>query len=290
MRHAIVTGSAGFIGQHVCARLLSDGWKVTGIDVFDDIRYPQASRFTPGTVDAIVHLAALAGVRPSLRDPVHYVDVNVTGTQQVLELARQCRVPHVVFASSSSVYGANPQLPWTEDLPVSPLSPYAATKAAGELLGSVYSRIYGIRFVALRYFTVYGPGQRHDLAIRKFARAMLDGKPIALYGDGSSLRDYTHVNDIVDGTVAAMHLLEPFEVINLGSGRAITLAQMVATLSEAIGITPTIEFHPEQPGDAPATWASIDKATRLLGYAPKVRFEDGMREFAQWMRAQKVAA
>lgn len=290
MKHALVTGSAGFIGQHVCQRLVADGWKVTGLDVFEDIRYHHAQKFEPGSIDVIVHLAALAGVRPSLRDPVHYMDVNVLGTQQILEFARQCAVPHVVFASSSSVYGANPHVPWNEDQQVSPLSPYAASKAAGELLGSVYSRIYGIRFIALRYFTVYGPGQRPDLAIRKFARAILDGKPVTLYGDGSSIRDYTHVNDIVDGTIAAMGLLEPFEAINLGSGRAVTLAQMVMALGEALGIDPILEFEPEKPGDAPATWASITKARRLLGYEPKVRFETGLQEFAAWMKAQKAAA
>lgn len=290
MKHAIVTGSSGFIGQHLCRRLASDGWKVTGIDVFDDIRYHHAQKFAPGSVDVIVHLAALAGVRPSLADPVHYMDVNVLGTQQILELARVCAVPHVVFASSSSVYGANPDTPWVEYLPVSPLSPYAASKAAGELLGSVYSRLYGIRFIALRYFTVYGPGQRPDLAIRKFARAMLAGKPVSIYGDGSSIRDYTHVSDIVDGTLAAMRLVEPFEVINLGSGRPVTLTEMVKVLGEALGIEPMIEYQPEQLGDAPATWASISKAIRLLGYEPKVSFEDGLKEFADWMRTQKAAA
>src|SRR5262245_31768575 len=194
MKHAIVTGSRGFIGKHVCRRLAGEGWLVTEIDVFEDIRYPLAYRFASGSVDAIVHLAARAGVRPSLRDPVHYMDVNVLGTQQILELARQINVPHVAFASSSSVYGANPNLPWTEDLAPQPLSPYAASKAAGELLGQVYSRLYGIRFIALRFFTVYGPGQRSDLAIAKFARQMLEGEPVEIYGDGSSVRDYTHVD------------------------------------------------------------------------------------------------
>lgn len=295
MTHIIVTGSRGFIGQHLVRRLMVDGHRVTGIDWQagngqDDIRFPQGERFESGTVDAIVHLAALAGVRGSLEQPVDYQDVNVVGTQQVLELARLLRVPQVLFASSSSVYGANPEYPWVETAQVSPLSPYAASKAAGELLGAVYSRLYGIRFIALRFFTVYGPGQRPDLAIRKFADGMLAGKSIDLYGDGSSVRDYTHVDDIVEGITAALNLISPFEIINLGSGRPITLQLMVRTLGEALGVEPRILWRPEQPGDAPATWADITKARRLLGYVPRVRFEDGMREFASWMRRSREAA
>ncbi len=290
MKHAIVTGSQGFIGQHVCRRLEAEGWRVTGLDVTEDIRYPHAHQFEAGSITAIVHLAALAGVRPSLRDPMHYMDVNVLGTQQILELARKCHVPHVVFASSSSVYGANPNLPWTEDLPVSPVSPYAASKAAGELLGSVYSRLYGIRFIALRFFTVYGPGQRQDLAIHKFARKMLAGEPVEVYGDGSSVRDYTHITDIIDGIVASLELVDPFEIINLGSGRPVSLLEMVLRLSKALEVTATIARKPDQLGDVPATCASIAKAARLLGYQPTVTFEDGLREFAAWIKKAKAAA
>src|SRR5919108_1033739 len=255
-QRALVTGAAGFIGSHLVDRLLRDGWEVTGVDNFDDfyaaglkrtnvadhlshpsytlaeadIRDPDAmaARLTRH-YDAIVHLAAKAGVRPSIANPLLYQDVNVRGTQNLLEFARAREIPHFVFASSSSVYGVNPNVPWREDDHVlQPISPYASTKVSGELLGHVYSHLYGMRFIALRFFTVYGPRQRPDLAIRKFAQMILNGERVPFYGDGSSRRDYTYVEDVVDGIVAAMrYRATPYEVINLGNNHAVTLAELV---------------------------------------------------------------
>jgi UDP-glucuronate 4-epimerase len=302
LQHALVTGAAGFIGSHLVDRLLADGWQVTAVDNFDpfydrsvkelniavhrllprytlveaDIRDRAAlgSRLD-GRFDVIVHLAARAGVRPSIADPVGYQEVNVGGTQNLLELAREWGVKQFVFASSSSVYGVNPRLPWREDDAVLlPISPYAATKVSGELLGHVYSHLYGMRFLALRFFTVYGPRQRPDLAIHKFARRMLAGQPLELFGDGSAERDYTYAGDIVDGIRAAMDYRESsYEVINLGNNRTLSLRQMVAALERALGVKALVTRLPDQPGDVPRTWAGIGKAQRLLGYNPRTTFE-----------------
>jgi UDP-glucuronate 4-epimerase len=224
-------------------------------------------------------------VRASIRDPFTYQDVNVGGTQHLLELARVWGVPQFVFASSSSVYGLNPRVPWSEDDHVlQPISPYASTKVSGELLGHVYSRLYGLRFIALRFFTVYGPRQRPDLAISKFARLMMDGRPIPVFGDGSTRRDYTYVDDIVSGMLAAMtYTASAYEVINLGNNQTVTLREMIAGLEEALGLRARIETLPEQPGDVPQTWAHIEKAHRLLGYRPSTPFAEGVREFAAWL-------
>ncbi len=253
---ALVTGAAGFIGSHLVDRLLRDGWEVTGVDNFDDfyaaglkranvadhLGHPaytlvEADIRDPDTLitrltrryDIIVHLAAKAGVRPSIANPLLYQDVNVRGTQNLLEFARARQIPQFVFASSSSVYGVNPNVPWREDDHVlQPISPYASTKVSGELLGHVYSHLYGIRFIALRFFTVYGPRQRPDLAIRKFAQFILNGERIPFYGDGSSRRDYTYVDDIVDGIVAAMrYTATPYEVVNLGNNHAVNILELV---------------------------------------------------------------
>src|SRR5918999_2213286 len=239
---ALVTGAAGFIGSHLVDRLLRDGWEVTGVDNFDDfyaaglkranisdhLTHPsftlvEADIRDPDTIvarltrryDVIVHLAAKAGVRPSIANPILYQDVNVRGTQNLLEFARARQIPQFVFASSSSVYGVNPHVPWSEeDHVLQPISPYASTKVSGELMGHVYSHLYGIRFLALRFFTVYGPRQRPDLAINKFAQQIRDGRPVPVYGDGASVRDYTYVGDVVEGVVAAMRYdATPYEVI-----------------------------------------------------------------------------
>jgi UDP-glucuronate 4-epimerase len=243
-----------------------------------------------GTYDVIVHLAARAGVRPSIEDPLGYQDVNVGGTQNLFELARMWNVQQFVFASSSSVYGVNPRVPWSEeDHVLQPISPYASTKVSGELLGHVYSHLYGIRFVALRFFTVYGPRQRPDLAIHKFARAMMAGRPISVFGDGSTRRDYTYIDDIVSGIVAAMlYDRSPYEVINLGNNQTVTLAEMISGLEDALGVRALIERMPEQPGDVPQTWARVDKAAALLGYAPTTRYEAGVARFAEWLGAMPV--
>ena len=310
---ALVTGAAGFIGGHLVDRLLGEGWMVTGIDNFDpfyprdvkeshisDHRIQAGYRFVETDIrdqaalnalgagaayDVIVHLAARAGVRPSILDPIGYQDVNVRGTQNLLEFAREWRIPQFVFASSSSVYGINPRVPWSEDDHVLlPISPYASTKVSGELLGHVYSHLFGIRFVALRFFTVYGPRQRPDLAIHKFARHIRAGKPIPVFGDGSTRRDYTFIDDIVGGIVAAMTYREsPFEVINLGNNTTVSLAEMIRHLEHALGLSAIIDWQPEQSGDVPVTWAAIEKARELLRYRPATGLEDGIRRFVEWL-------
>ena len=314
MKHALVTGGAGFIGSHLVDSLLADDWRVTVFDNFDpfydpalkeanvrphqanpafslirgDVRDARAVATLGDTpYDVIVHMGARVAVRPSLEDPVGYQDVNVTGTQLVLELARRIGTRQFIFASSSSVYGVNPRVPWREDDHVlEPISPYASTKVSGELLGHVYTRLYGMRFLALRFFTVYGPRQRPDLAIHKFANLMLAGRPIPVFGDGSTRRDYTFIDDVVRGVRAAIDYTDtPYEVINLGNRRTVTLTEMIAGLEQALGLTARIERHPEQPGDVPQTWANIDKACALLGYNPGMRYQEGLARFVAWLRS-----
>jgi UDP-glucuronate 4-epimerase len=308
----LVTGGAGFIGSHVVDRLLADGCRVTVVDNFDDfydpgvkrrniaphLEHPSYSlvdedirdidglrRRLTGEYEAIVHIAARAGVRPSIEQPLLYQDVNVRGTHNLLELAREWNVPHFVFASSSSVYGVNPNVPWREDAAVlAPISPYASTKVSGELLGHVYSHLFGIRFVALRFFTVYGPRQRPDLAIHSFARKILCGDPIPVFGDGTTLRDYTYIDDIVNGVRAAIdYRATPYEVFNLGNSRPVVLLDLLRALEDALGSSAKLEFLPMQPGDVPRTWASVDKATRLLGYRHDTELETGLKRFADWL-------
>src|SRR4029453_14268415 len=240
-----------------------------------------------GDFDVIVPLAAKAGVRPSIDDPIGYQAVNVDGTQNLLELARELHVKQIVFASSSSVYGVNPRTPWSEDDHVlRPISPYASTKISGELLGHVYSHLYGIRFLALRFFTVFGPRQRPDLAIHKFARLVLEGKAIPLYGDGSTKRDYTYIDDVIQGVCAAIeYTATPYEVINIGNNQTVTLLEMIAGLEEVLDVRATINRLPNQPGDVPETWARVDKARALLGYEPKTSYRDGIVRFAEWLLA-----
>jgi UDP-glucuronate 4-epimerase len=312
MRRILVTGGAGFIGSHLVDSLVADGNEVTVLDNFDsfyerrlkernleqhrtnprwqliegDLRDLAAIREQlPRDLDAIVHLAAKAGVRPSIADPTVYQDVNVGGTQNLLELARERGIPQFVFASSSSVYGVNPRVPWSEDDHVlQPISPYASTKVSGELLGHVYSHLYGVRFIALRFFTVYGPRQRPDLAIHKFARLMLEERPIPMFGDGTTRRDYTYIDDIIAGIRTAISYTETrYEVINLGNNLTLSLAEMIRTLERTLGITATVRHLPEQPGDVPQTWARIDKARALLGYEPHISYEEGFRRFAEWL-------
>jgi UDP-glucuronate 4-epimerase len=312
-----VTGGAGFIGSHLVDALLGGGWRVTAFDNFDpfydpaikeanvhahranpsyelvrgDLRNPKDVEWLGHTsYDVIVHLAARAGVRPSIEDPVGYQDVNVTGTQLLLELARRVDTRQFIFASSSSVYGVNPRVPWREeDHVLQPISPYASTKVSGELLGHVYSRLYGMRFIALRFFTVYGPRQRPDLAIHKFAKLMLAGKPIPVFGDGRTRRDYTFIDDVVRGVLAAVdYTASPYEVINLGNTRTVTLTEMIGGLEQALGVGATIERHPEQPGDVPQTWANVDKARALLGFNPSTPYDQGVARFVDWLRSRSV--
>lgn len=312
MRTALVTGGAGFIGSHLVDILLAEGWHVTVLDNFDpfypaqvkrqnikghmryeryrlveaDIRdLRQIGRHARGEYDVIVHLAAKAGVRPSIEEPAAYRDVNVRGLHNLLELARRWQIGQFVFASSSSVYGVNPRVPWREDdYALSPISPYASTKISGELLGRVYSRLYGIRFVSLRLFTVYGPRQRPDLAIHKFARLMVAGMPVPIFGGGTSRRDYTYVTDIVEGIRRAMdYHASPYETINLSNNRTVSIMEMVGVLSRVLCVAPSIVHAPEQLGDVPQTWGDIAKARRLLGYTPRTSFEEGVSRFADWL-------
>jgi len=316
MRTALVTGGAGFIGSHLVDRLLAEDWRVTVLDNFDPWYDPAVKRrnLSPhyadpnfrlieadirdrrnlnsavpsgDDYDAIVHIAAKGGVRPSIEDPFIYQEVNVSGTQNLLELARLRGVKQFVFASSSSVYGINANVPWREDdFVLQPVSPYASTKVSGELLGHVYSHLHGIRFIALRCFTVYGPRQRPDLAIHKFAKQIIADEPISIYGDGQTRRDYTFVRDIVEGFRAAIDFAGgSYEVINLGSGRPIALIEMVRAIEQALGKRARIHWEIEQPGDVPQTHASIAKAERLLGYRPRTELADGVVSFLNWLRA-----
>lgn len=314
--HILVTGGAGFIGSHLVDALLAEGHRATVLDNFDtfyersskeqniephrqhprwrlveaDLRDADALRDAlPGDFDVIVHLAAKAGVRPSLLDPAAYQDVNVRGTQNMLEFARERSVRQFVFASSSSVYGVNPRVPWSEDDHVlQPISPYASTKVSGELLGHVYSHLYGIRFIALRFFTVYGPRQRPDLAIHTFARNMLAGRPITVYGDGSTRRDYTYIDDAIAGVRGAIDYTRTnYEVINIGNNEAISILEMIRGLEDALGATATLQRQPEQPGDVPQTLANIEKAKQLLDYQPRTRYATGVRAFVQWIQTRR---
>jgi UDP-glucuronate 4-epimerase len=311
---AFVTGGAGFIGSHLVRSLLELSWDVTVVDNFDPF-YLQATklaniaaernnprfRFVEADIrnyeplreraaeayDVIVHLAAKAGVRPSILNPDEYLETNVKGTQNMLNFARHCGVKQFIFASSSSVYGVNERVPWSEtDHVLLPISPYAGTKVSGELMGHVYAHLFGLRFVALRFFTVYGPRQRPDLAIHKFARQMLKGSPITVFGNGSTRRDYTYVDDIIRGIISAMHYNDtPYEVINLGNNRTVSLMEMISTLEDALGKKAHLLFEPEQPGDVPVTYADISKAKALLAYEPRVPFDTGIRNFVAWLRS-----
>jgi UDP-glucuronate 4-epimerase len=309
----LVTGGAGFIGSHLVDRLLGEGHRVTVVDNFDpfydlaikerniephlknpdyrlvraDLRDADGLREQlEGGYDAIIHLAACAGVRPSIQEPAKYQAVNVGGTQNLLELAREWGVEQFVFASSSSVYGTNPNVPWREDEPgLRPISPYASTKVSCELLGHVYSHLYGIRFIGLRFFTVYGPRQRPDLAIHKFSRMIAAGEPLPFHGDGTSSRDYTFIDDIIAGVRAAIDYREsPYEIINLGNDQPVTLSGLVRLISAAVGKEAVLVPLPDQPGDVPHTRADISKAARLLGYRPETPLETGIAKFVEWLK------
>lgn len=307
----LVTGGAGFIGSHLCERLLNEGHVVSILDDLNDFYQPQLKRENldavrlagpvafhqgdicdPDTVasvieadqpEAIVHLAARAGVRPSLEQPLLYERVNVGGTMVLLEAARRWKIRKFIFASSSSIYGIANRVPFSEDDLVNlPISPYAATKIAGEKVCFTYSHLYQINVVCLRFFTVFGPRQRPDLAIRKFAELMRAGKPIPFFGDGSSGRDYTFVADTVSGIIAALLYNCRFEVFNLGNSHPVNLLTMISTLESNLGTKANLERLPEQPGDVPITFADISKAQRCLGYQPKTSFSEGVRIFADW--------
>jgi UDP-glucuronate 4-epimerase len=310
----LVTGGAGFIGSHVCERLLAAGHAVWALDDLNGFYDPALKRrnlaqiqawqkpfvFTQGDVadrpcverlfrqvqfDQVIHLAARAGVRPSLEEPALYQRVNVEGTANLLEAARARGVTKITLASSYSVYGINSKIPFVESDPVfCPISPYAASKLACEALGHVYHHVYGMDVVMLRFFTVYGPRQRPDLAIHKFARRIVAGQPIQVFGDGSSARDYTYITDIVDGIMACVRQTFGYEIFNLGGSNPTKLSRLVELLEAALGKRALVERKPDQPGDVPRTWADLAKSGRRLGYAPKVRMEEGLPLFVDWFR------
>lgn len=315
----LITGGAGFIGSNLSDALLSTGNNIIILDNFDPFYAVATKRknisniltnpnaklvegdirdkkilddiFSQNNIDVVIHLAAKAGVRPSIESIEEYYDVNVTGTLNILECMKKHSVTKMAFASSSSVYGNSPTVPFNEsDFVDHPISPYAATKKSGELLCHVYCHLYGFDISCLRFFTVYGPRQRPDLAINKFTRLILNGSPIPFFGDGTSARDYTFVNDIVDGIIKSLPNLKGYNVYNLGESSTITLSQMVQTLSNIIGKEAIIDKKPKQPGDVELTYANVSKAKSEIGYNPRVDVESGLRQFVDWFKESQDEA
>jgi UDP-glucuronate 4-epimerase len=311
-----VTGGAGFIGSHLCGRLLREGHRVVCLDNFDDFYEPEIKRrnvqeamgkaqfeliegdirdtqlipriFRDRTFDVVVHLAARAGVRPSIDYPKLYEEINIQGTINLLDACRELSVKSYVFASSSSVYGGNRKVPFSEEDRVeTPISPYGTTKRAGELFCYTYHRLYGINIACLRYFTVYGPRQRPEMAIHKFTRLIEGNERLPMYGDGQSIRDYTYIDDIIDGTMGAIYGNKGFEIYNLGESHTTSLSDLIRMLEQALGKRAIIEGLPEQRGDMPVTYANIEKARRKLGYAPRVSMEEGIARFVEWYRKNR---
>lgn len=310
----LITGGAGFIGSHVGKALAAQGHRIVVLDDFNDYYDPAIKRanlverlpeallvegdirnktvveqtFSHG-IDTVIHLAARAGVRPSISDPELYISTNIQGTYHLLDAAHRHGVKTFIFASSSSVYGVNQKVPFAEDdLIQATISPYAMTKLAGEQMCSNFSHLYGMRCVCLRFFTVYGPGQRPDLAIRKFTESILHDKPVEMYGDGSTERDYTYIDDIVQGVVAALHYQGPiFEIFNLGESQTTKLRDLIAEIGKAMGKQPAIRRLPDQPGDVPRTYANISKARELLGYNPQTKIAEGIPKFVEWYLNQQ---
>jgi UDP-glucuronate 4-epimerase len=318
----LVTGGAGFIGSHLVERLAARGDTVVALDNFDPYydpavkrrnlraaaREPGPGRFTltEGDIrdaagldalfaghrfDAVVHLAARAGVRPSIADPLLYADVNVSGTTQLLEACRRHGVGRFLFGSSSSVYGDSTAVPFCEEARVDrPVSPYAATKVAGELLAFSYHHLFGMDISCLRFFTVYGPRQRPEMAIHKFARHIMEGRPLQRFGDGRTERDYTYIDDIMDGVIKALDRVNGYAIYNLGESSRVSLAHLIELLEKEIGKRAVVETLPEQPGDVKMTCADITRARRDLGYDPRVPIEEGIRRFVAWLKAGGTAA
>lgn len=308
----LITGAAGFIGSHLTERLLTDGNHVIGVDNFDDFYDPQVKRRNIGKsladenfglieadirdssamdeavgqgVETIVHLAARAGIRPSIEQPVLYADVNINGTVVMLEAARQHNVRKFIFGSSSSVYGNNEKVPFAETDNVDyPISPYAATKKACELICHTYHSLYKIDITCLRFFTVYGPRQRPDLAIHKFARLIEEGKSIPVFGDGSMMRDFTYIDDIIAGTVAAMDKCSGYNIYNLGESEPIRLGELIEYIEQALGKKAKKEYLPKQPGDVEQTYADVTRAAKELGYKPSTHIKEGLANFVKWLR------
>lgn len=317
MKTYLITGGAGFIGSTLTERLLGENNKVVIVDNFCDFYDPGLKEeniqefldnsnfklyrldirdyngickvFSENKIDCVVHLAAMAGVRPSIEDPILYQEVNGIGTQNVLEAARHQGVFNLVMASSSSVYGNSKEIPFKEDFVVDfAISPYAATKKSNEVMAHVYHKLFNMNIIMLRFFTVYGPKQRPDLAINKFTRLMLEGKKIPMFGNGTTSRDYTYVDDIVDGIVRSANYVDinddVYEIINLGNSSPVSLNEMISAIAKAVGVEPKIEELPMQPGDVERTYSDISKAKKMLGYEPKTSFEDGIKKFVDWYR------
>jgi len=315
MNNILVTGGAGFIGSHLCERLLSDGVKVICLDNFDsfydpnikirnvegvkkkspelfelvtgDIRNPEHLKgiLQENQIDFVVHLAARAGVRPSISDPLLYQDVNIRGTIVLLESCKAHGIKNFIFASSSSVYGENQRVPFTEkDLDIQPISPYGATKRAGELLCYSYHHLYKMNIACLRIFTAYGPRQRPEMAIHKFARLIDQGGKIPMFGDGSSRRDYTYIDDLVDGILGVIRYHKGFEIYNLGESQTTSLKELIQFIEKAIGKKANVEMLDPQPGDVSVTYADITKAKRVLKYQPSVKMEEGIKRFVEWYK------
>lgn len=315
MKTFLITGGAGFIGSTLTGRLLNEGNKVVVIDNFNeyydvnlkeknvlpfldnknyklfrnDIRDKVALEkiFNKNNIEVVIHLAAMAGVRPSIEDPILYQDVNGMGTQNILEEMRKHNIKNGVFASSSSVYGNCSTVPFKEDMIVDyAISPYAATKKSNEVMCHVYHKLYNMNFMMMRFFTVYGPKQRPDLAINKFVRLMLNNEEIPMYGDGSTSRDYTFVDDIVEGIVKSSEYIlsneNTYEILNLGNSSPITLLEMINVIAAELKVTPKIKKLPMQPGDVERTYADISKAKKMIGYVPKISFEEGINRFVKW--------
>lgn len=319
MKKVLVTGGAGFIGSHLCERLLKEGYFVINLDNFNNYYDPKikwrniqdalkSDNYAlyvgdirdnkilnqiieeQGKIDIIVHLAAMAGVRSSLKDPVEYVSVDIGGTVNMLEFARKQKVEKFVFASSSSVYGKNSKVPFSEDDPLEgQVSPYATAKRAGELYCKTYSELYGIPIVVLRFFTVYGPRQRPEMAIHLFTKNILEGKPIPVFGDGSSARDYTYIDDIVDGTYRAMlYNKTRFEIFNLGNSKTVKLSELIEIIEKIVGKKAIIDRKPMQLGDVEITNADIRKATSVLGFSPREALVTGIRSLFEWLKSEKI--
>jgi len=307
----IVTGAAGFIGSHLCEKLLSQNHLVLGIDNFDpfydkrikeknlenafkgnsfklfEVDILEKSKlsqiFRENQIDLVIHIAAKAGVRPSIKDPIGYYNTNVIGTLNILEVMKENGCKKMIFASSSSVYGNNKKVPFSEtDIVDNPISPYAASKKASELLCHTYHHLYGFDIFALRFFTVYGPRQRPDLAIHKFTKLLLEGKEIPFYGDGTSSRDYTYIDDIIDGIIGAVKKLHGFEIINIGNSYGVSLTKMINIIEEKLSKIAILKKMPMQAGDVKLTFADISKAKKILGYEPRVNFEIGIANFIKW--------
>lgn len=318
MENVLVTGGAGFIGSHVCERLVSEGARVTVLDSFDSFYDPAIKQrnlqgltgqsgfrlvegdirdaalveevFAAGRFDTVIHLAARAGVRPSLEASSLYHDVNINGTVVLLEAACRHGNPRFLFGSSSSIYGNNEKIPFAEDDAVDrPVSPYAATKRAGELTGFTYHHLHGLDVICLRFFTVYGPRQRPEMAIHKFTRLVDEGSPLPRFGSGESIRDYTFIDDIVDGVMGAARHGQGYRIYNLGESRTTSLTQLIDLVATALGKKAIVDPQPEQPGDVRRTFADISRARDEIGYAPSVEMEEGIARFVSWYRQEGSA-